>query len=99
MDNDFYVSFHKLRKVLLEKGFYPVFIKHACKEAAVDAVEVVRCKDCKNYKNYYGDSFCPMVFIEQWERDDDGYTETEDIIHDLAFDEGFCAFGERRTDE
>lgn len=57
----------------------------------VDAVEIVRCKDCKYRGN---DIYCPMCFEEQIEYDDDGYMETDYIMHDHSTDNGFCDRGE-----
>jgi hypothetical protein len=53
----------------------------------VDAVEVVRCKDCKWGATPYGDEH-------------DGWTECTNLFgRPLMPDEGFCSYGERRTDE
>ena len=54
-------------------------------------VEVVRCKDCK----YRGDYACPMVYEQHIDYDDDGYFESDYILHDKTTDEGFCDYGER----
>ena len=53
-------------------------------------VEVVRCKDCK----YRGDFSCPMCYEENIDYDDDGYFETDYILHDRTTDNGFCDYGE-----
>lgn len=49
---------------------------------AVDAVEVVRCKDCIYYEKY------PDFANVCW--NDAG------MLH--VYDDGFCSYGERRTD-
>ena len=54
-------------------------------------VEVVRCKDCK----YRGDYACPMVYEQHIDYDDDGYFESDYILHDKTTDNGFCDYGER----
>ena len=54
-------------------------------------VEVVRCKECK----YRGDYACPMVYEQHIDYDDDGYFESDYILHDKTTDEGFCDYGER----
>lgn len=61
----------------------------------VDAVPVVRCKDC-TYR--WNPDTCPMCHEEQIEWDDDGYTESDWILHDRTQDDGFCEGGERKTD-
>ena len=66
------------------------------KQPTVDAVEVVRCKDCEHRGD---DVHCPMCFEEAIERDDDGYTEVDYVIHDHTTDDGFCDRGERREGE
>ena len=53
-------------------------------------VEVVLCKDCK----YRGDFSCPMCYEEKIDYDDDGYFETDYILHDRTTDNGFCDYGE-----
>lgn len=53
---------------------------------------VARCKDCKHRET----SECPMVFYETLHWDDNGYIESETIIHDNAEDDGFCSYGERK---
>lgn len=62
---------------------------------AVDFVEVVRCKDCK----YRGDFSCPMCYEEKIDYDDDGYFETDYILHDRTTDNGFCDYGEKDLKE
>lgn len=62
----------------------------------IDAVPVVRCKDCKHRH----EDECPMQFEEQFDIDEgDGYYDTEYIIHDYTRNDGFCSWGERRTDD
>lgn len=61
----------------------------------IDAVEVVCCKDCKHR---YGDE-CPMRHIEWVEYEDDGFVESDDIVHDNTMDDGYCSFGEREDGE
>lgn len=48
--------------------------------------EVVRCKNCKHRQT----DECPM-FIEDYDAD---Y-----IFHDYTRDDGYCSWGERRTDD
>jgi hypothetical protein len=51
-------------------------------EQIIDAVPVVRCKDCK-----YGGELCDSI-ICFYHNEDGNYCE----------DDGFCAWGERKTD-
>ena len=53
--------------------------------------EVVRCKDCKHRET----DACPMYHEEYVDWDDDGYLETDIIIHDATEDNSFCSHGER----
>ena len=57
-----------------------------------DVVEVVRCRDCVHRQTVN----CPMYHEEYIDWDDDGYWETDLIIHDATKDNGFCFCGERR---
>ena len=59
----------------------------------IDAVPVVRCKDCKHRH----EDECPMY----WEEIDegDGYYDADYIFHDYTQDDGYCSWGERRTDD
>jgi hypothetical protein len=58
--------------------------------------ELVRCKDCKHRH----EDECPMQFEEEIDIDEgDGYYDTEYIIHDYTRDDGYCSWGERRTDD
>ena len=54
----------------------------------VDAVEVVRCKDCKHYDNSEGIQWCHL--------NSKFYPGGVDW-HSFP-DDGFCSYGERRTD-
>ena len=49
-----------LKKYLLERGFYPAFIKSTIEKApSVDAEVVLRCKDCANFRqNAHGVCWC-----------------------------------------
>jgi hypothetical protein len=61
-----------------------------------DSTSVVRCKKCK----YRGDDWhCPMCYEEKIEWDDDGYTETDYILHDKTHDDGFCDRGECQSED
>lgn len=53
------------------------------KQKTVDAVEVVRCKDCQKRYNPKECPMCVRVYGEQ---------------HDVTNDDGYCDYGERRTD-
>lgn len=53
--------------------------------------KVVRCKDCKHRET----DACPMYHEEYIDWDDDGYWETDLIIHDATKDNSFCSHGER----
>lgn len=72
-------------------------LKPAVIEApTIDAVLVVRCRDCKHRH----EDECPMFFEEQVDIDEgDGYYDTDYIFHDYTRDDGYCSWGERRTDE
>ena len=57
----------------------------------VDAVEVVRCKDCKHWSELKGkDSGKPV-----------GYGDCRNGcgINGIAYEDSFCSYGERRTDD
>lgn len=47
-----------LKRDLIERGFYPVFVKAAL-ESAPEAV--VRCKDCKYFPEYNEGVICSQV--------------------------------------
>lgn len=51
----------------------------------------VLCKDCSYRRD---NTFCPMCFVETIEWDDDGYTETDFVVHDHTYDCGWCNYGE-----
>ena len=58
------------------------------KAPTVDAVEVVRCKDCKHYDNSEGIQWCHLNSkFAKWGTDWHSFPE-----------DGFCSYGERRTD-
>lgn len=65
------------------------------KAPTADVVEVVRCRDCK----YRYDDLCPMYYVEEISWDDDGWTETDHVVHDLTNDDAFCSYGERRKED
>ncbi len=67
-------------------------IIHTKSAPAADVVEVVRCKDCKHRETHE----CPMVFYETIYFDDEGYVESETLIHDNTEDNSFCSCGERK---
>lgn len=67
----------------------------AIEALSADAIEVVRCKDCKHR---YGDE-CPMRYVEWVTYEDDGFIESDDIVHDHTMDDGFCNCGEREDGE
>jgi len=54
----------------------------------VDAVEVVRCKECRFCKKHPTSDKVKLCTNENW--------NTE--YHPFAYDDGFCSYGERRTD-
>ena len=57
---------------------------------------MITCKDCKHRH----EDECPMYWEEQIDIDEgDGYYDTDYIIHDYTQDDGFCSWGERRTDD
>lgn len=58
-------------------------------------VKVVRCKTCNNR----GNSSCPLYSEELFEWDDDGYMESDIVIHDCTIDNGFCYLGEREDND
>lgn len=51
----------------------------------------VLCKECMYRRE---ETICPMCFVETVEWDDDGYTETDFIVHDHTHDNGWCNYGE-----
>ena len=53
---------------------------------------IVQCKDCEH--RWSGN--CPMRHEEYVDYDDDGYIETEVIVHDHTHDNGFCDRGKKR---
>ena len=55
----------------------------------VDAVEVVRCKDCKHYHQYH---YGKTEDLCEW-----GKCQLINMDVDMP-ENGFCCFGERRTD-
>ena len=55
----------------------------------VDAVEVVRCKDCKYYDNSEGIQWCIL---------NSKFSQCGTDWHSFPED-GFCSYGERRSDE
>jgi len=57
--------------------------------------EIIRCKDCKHRR----EDECPMYHVEWVEYDDDGYIESDDVIHDYTEDDGYCHMAEKREDE
>ena len=78
---DKFISANALIKDLLNRSFYPVFVRRAIENApAVDVVEVVRCKDCVNAVqsnkcnldsrlcslNYYSDGGMKIVNLDSY---------------------------------
>lgn len=55
---------------------------------------IVQCKDC----GYRGSGDCPMRHEEYVDYDEDGYIETDLIVHDYTYDNGFCDRGKRGED-
>jgi hypothetical protein len=56
-----------------------------------DVVKVVRCKDCVNYKETLGkDSGKPCGY---------GSCNNPCAMTGIVYDEDFCSYGERRTDD
>jgi hypothetical protein len=53
--------------------------------------KIVRCKDCRNR----GEAKCPMRHVEIIEWEEDGYIESDDIVHDYTEPHGYCYKGER----
>ena len=66
--------------------------KECIKQVFEEFSRVVRCKDCKHRKT----DACPMYHEEYIDWDDDGYWETDLIIHDATNDNDFCSYGERK---
>ena len=64
------------------------FLRMICEAPTVDAVEVVRCKDC-----------------EMWDDDPDTYGKSDGPkgkcmkTFEIMECDGFCSYGERRTDD
>ena len=54
----------------------------------------IRCKDCEHYHT----DECPMTYEEYISWEEDGYIESDNILHDNAEDEGYCHKAERRED-
>ena len=60
----------------------------ALKAKAKNSMEVVMCKDCKHYDNTEGIQWCHLNSkFSQWGMDWHSFPE-----------DGFCSYGERRTD-
>ena len=53
--------------------------------------KIIYCKDCRNR----GEAKCPMIHIEMVEWEEDGYMESDEIIHDYTEPYGYCDRGER----
>lgn len=56
--------------------------------------EIIHCKNCKHYH----EEECPMRFVEWVTWEEDGYIESDDVVHDYATDDGFCYMGDRREE-
>ena len=52
--------------------------------------EIIHCKDCRNR----GEDECPMRHVERIEWEEDGYMESDDIVHDYTEPHGYCYKGE-----
>ena len=58
--------------------------------------EIIRCKDCK----HRDEDECPMRYVEWVTYEEDGYFESDDVVHDRTLDDGFCDRWEKDdTDE
>lgn len=80
-----------LRDPYFQEDRYPEshLLRMAIREQpTVDAVEVVRCKDCRFCKKHPTSDKAKICTNDRW--------NTE--YHPFAHDEGFCSYGERRTD-
>lgn len=53
--------------------------------------KIIHCKDCRNR----GEGKCPMRHVEMIEWEEDGYMESDDIVHDYTESHGYCYKGER----
>ena len=63
---------------------------------AIEALseDIVRCKECKHR---YKEDVCPMYYEEWFEiDDDDGFYDSDFIVHDYTLDDGYCDRAERR---
>lgn len=77
-----------LRKVFLERGFYPVFVKAALNQAPViDAVPVVRCKECKHWM--------PGKVMRGASLDDMQLSGVCPLMRFTRMENDFCCEGER----
>ena len=81
-----YIDANEFRKRI---DHYPPDIRDIAKKelrytSTADVVEVVRCKDCKNSEHWYRDK--RRCFL---------WNETGINV----FEDGFCNYAERRTDE
>lgn len=69
-------------------GYTPDLIKTVLEQTkTVDAVEVVRCKECRFCKKHPTSDKVKLCTNEHW--------NTE--YHPFAYDNGYCSYGERRT--
>ena len=90
---DKFISANALIKDLLNKSFYPVFVRRAIEDApAVDVVEVVRCKDCMwcREKNEKEKAYLieEVDICTNCDATDDGWNP--------VFPEHFCSYGEKK---
>ena len=57
-----YIEVEALKKQLIEKGFYPVFIKNAIDNSP--KVNIVRCKECKRNGGQFGNEvYCDLHLV------------------------------------
>lgn len=77
-----------LKKILLEKSFWPVIVKSALEQIPE---AVVRCEECEYY---IPTEDLPDVYKN--EIGADGFCENTDKYADA---DGFCNFGKRRSDD
>lgn len=93
-ENDFLDLFY-VASAGQDKAFIAAVEMVIADTPTADVVEVVRCRDCK----YRYDDLCPMYYVDEISWDDDGWTETDHVVHDLTKDDDFCSYGERRKED
>lgn len=81
-----YVDSEALKRDLINRGFYPVFVKRAIEDAvAADVVEVVRCKDC-----VWWEAREHLGTIGKCENSHNG------LWNEYTYACDFCSYGERK---